>query len=138
MLDEDPRGEDAGRVKGRWLLAVGALLSTAAVLLCLVVPLYISDEGVGTTSQTLLEVNGRGVLVPLSVFLGLAVTSYAAPWPRLRAAAALGHGALTILALLSIGTLFLPATLALLGGVVLDARSPTTRPERSEPLVPSS
>ncbi len=121
----------------RWLLALGALFSAGAVLVCLTVPLYSGDDGSGVAGATLLEVNGLGVLLPLSLFVVLAVGAWLAPSRRVRVILAGGHAMLCLLALLSIGVLFLPATLLLLVGAVVDARAPAAaRPQR--PLVPSA
>jgi hypothetical protein len=119
-------GRDAtGVTRHRWLLGLGALLSGAAIALCLLVPLYDADEGgSGVPGATLVEVNGRGVLLPLALFGALAAGAWLAPSRRVRVIAAGGHTLLTLLALVSIGTYFLPASGLLVAGAAVDLRRP--------------
>lgn len=120
-----------------WLSGPGALLSVTAAAVCLFVPLADADDGSGVPGATLVEVNGLGVLVPLALFVVLATGAWLAPSRRLRVILSGGHAALTLLALLSIGVFFLPASVVLVGGAVLDVRTPA--PERHHhPLVPSA
>ncbi|MGG5259525.1 hypothetical protein [Phycicoccus avicenniae] len=108
-------------MRHRRLLAAGAALDLLAVLACLTLPLYSTSDGSGADgSATLLAVNGPGVLVPLALFLGLGLLAWCTPWWGVRVAAVGVHGVLTVLALLSIGVLFLPAALVLAVGGVLD------------------
>ncbi len=125
-LDSGPVGRDAtGVITHRWLLGLGALLSAAAVAVCLLVPLYdIDDGGSGVPGATLVEVNGRGVLLPLALFGALAAGAWLAPSRRVRVIAAGGHTLLTLLALVSIGMYFLPASGLLVAGAAVDLRRP--------------
>jgi hypothetical protein len=138
VLDPGDRVGDAGVVTRHWWLSgPGAMLSAAAAAVCLFVPLADADDGSGVPGATLLEANGRGVLVPLALFVLLATGAWLAPSRRLRVILSGGHAALSVLALLSIGVFFLPATVVLLGGTVVDVRTPApTRAHR--PLVPSA
>ncbi len=120
----------------RWLSGLGAMLSVAAVVVCLTVPLYDADDGSGVPGATLVEVNGRGVLVPLAIFVVLAAGAWLAPTRRVRVILSGGHAVLTLVALLSIGVFFLPATAALLVAAVADLRTPA--PVRHRTLVPSA
>lgn len=115
-------------VAHRKLLAAGAALDLLAVLACLVLPLYSSDGTDGTGSATLLAVNGAGALVPLGLFLGLGLLAWAMPWRVARLVAVLLHGALTVLALLSIGLLFVPAAFALAVGGFRELTAPAAPP----------
>lgn len=120
-------------MRARRVLGLGAALSTLATLLCLFAPMYASDDGSG--DATLLAVNGAGALVPLGLFLVFAATAAFAPVPAVGVAGVLAHAALTLLALLSIGVFFLPATLALVAGAVLSLRG---RAERMSGWTPPS
>jgi hypothetical protein len=122
----------------RWLLGLGALLSGAAIAVCLLVPLYDADDGVsGVPGATLVEVNGRGVLVPLALFGLLATSAWLGPSRRVRVIAAGGHTLLTLLALLSIGVYFLPASGLLVVGAAADLRRPA-HDRHHRPLVHSA
>ena len=121
----------------RWLQGTGALAAVVGALVCTTVPLY-GVDGADAPSGTLVEVNGRGALVPVALFVLLALGGWLAPTRRLRAVLVLGHAVLTILSLLSIGMFFVPATLLLVSGAVLDARGARSRAVRSEPLVPTA
>jgi hypothetical protein len=111
------------------VLGVGALLSVAGVLVCLVAPLY-SSSGDGSTdgSATLLEVNGPGALVPLGLFLVLAVGAWLVPWRPGRVLLVAGHAGLTLLAMLTIGVFFLPATVVLGVGLLREGRAARVPP----------
>ncbi len=98
---------------------------------CLYLPLYSEDSG---SEATLLEVNGAGVLGPLVLFALLATGAWLGPSRRMRVILAGGHALLTMLALLSIGVLFLPASILLVLGAAAELRQPV--PERHHrPLV---
>lgn len=128
------RGRDAGVVTVyRYLGGAGALLSGAAVALCLLVPLPDAPGGANAIAgATLLEANGKGVLVPLVLFLALATGAALAPSQRGRVILTGGHLALTLLAALSIGLLFVPASAVLLMAAVVDVRgSVAARQQRS-------
>jgi hypothetical protein len=116
---------------------MGALAGVVGALVCTTAPLY-GVDGDGSASGTLVEVNGRGALVPVALFVLLGLGGWLAPTRRLRAVLVLGHTVLTVLSLLSIGMFFLPATLLLVSGAVLDARGARSRAVRSEPLVPTA
>ncbi len=110
-------------MRRRWVLAVGVLLDVLAVLVCLVAPLYSGDDGSGATTATLLEVNGAGALLPLGLFLALGLGAWLVPWRVPRLVLVLAHAGLTVLALFTIGLFFVPATVALGVGAVLDGRT---------------
>ncbi len=127
-------------MRRRRLLGLGVALDVVAVGVCLVVPLYSTDSGTTGGRATLLEVNGAGVLVPLALFLGLALLARFLPWRATRVAAVAAHGLLTLLALLSVGALFLPATLALAVGGFLEVVGalPATVPARRRATAPTA
>jgi hypothetical protein len=112
-------------VTARRVLAAGVLLDVLAVVACLVLPLYAGSDG----HATLLEVNGPGALLPLGLFLALGVGAWLAPWRALRVVLVGGHALLTVLALLTVGAFFLPATAALVIGAAL----PHLRPAATHP-----
>jgi hypothetical protein len=117
----------------RYLGGLGALLSGAAVALCTLVPLPDVPGGSPVVpGATLVEANGNGALVPLALFLALATGAALAPSQRGRVILTGGHLVLTLVALTSIGILFVPASTALLLAAVVDVRgSVTARQQRS-------
>lgn len=110
------------------MLGVGALLSGVGVLVCLVAPLYSTDDGSRAGTATLLEVNGVGALVPVLLFLVLAVGAWLVPWRPGRVLLGAGHAGLTLLAMFTIGIFFLPATVVLAVGLVREARAARVPP----------
>jgi hypothetical protein len=131
------RGRDAGVVTVyRSLGGLGALLNGAAVTVCLLVPLAgvaaVAGGAPAVSGATLVEANGRGVLVPLALFLALATGAAVSLSQRGRVILTGGHLALTLLALPSIGLLFVPASAVLVLAAVVDVRgSVTARQQRS-------
>ncbi|PKW26296.1 hypothetical protein [Phycicoccus duodecadis] len=103
-------------MRTRPLLLLGLALSVLAALVCLVAPLYAAGDGSG--GATLAAVNGPGALVAPALFVVFALGAATSPWRGLRLAGVAAHAALTLLALLTIGAFFLPATTALVLGAL--------------------
>ncbi len=112
-------------MRTRWLLGVGALLSGVGVLVCLVAPLYSTDDGSTAGTATLIEVNGLGALAPVLLFL--------VPWRPGRVLLVAGHAGLTLLAMLTVGIFFLPATVVLAVGLLREGRAARVAPAPPAP-----
>jgi hypothetical protein len=114
-----------GRVAFGFTLA-GTACAAALVPAALLVPMY------APSGDTLVDVNGPGVLVPVSVPLLISLVVWAGLWRKCTtgsvrgehvAAGALGLlGFFTFLAMFSIGVLILPAVLLLVVAVVTTPR----------------
>lgn len=115
-------------MRTRWLLGVGALLSGVGVLVCLVAPLYSTDDGSTAGTATLIEVNGLGALAPVLLFLVLAGGAWLVPWRPGRVLLVAGHAGLTLPAMLTIGIFFLPATVVLAVGLLREGRAARVPP----------
>jgi hypothetical protein len=115
------------------VFGVGALLSGTGALVCLAAPLYATDDGSTAGSATLLEVNGAGALVPVLLLVGLALGAWLVPWRPGRVLLVAGHAGLTLLAMLTIGIFFLPATVVFGVGLLREGRAARVPPVGPRP-----
>jgi len=103
------------------LTAVSFSLALAASILLLVLPVYSSVRDGRHGSATLIEVNGLGILVPLSVPVFIALLPLVFPKLAVRICATIVIWGFAFLGGFSIGLFYIPSALALLLGTCVDS-----------------